>query len=240
LNHTVNAEIKALSTMLSWARRTDLVLDNPVERIDPLPEREVDLKKRRHPLTDMEIDRVLEECRKLDIGRAVPQAPMFELMLVTALRWGHIAALQPTDLHGATLIVRCEADKGGRSTEIPLSAELARSLDLPFKTPRGRPYALNIGFARRLLRELCLRAKIPLRDERGRTIDLHCLRKSSLSRYARRGVTPAALQRLANHADPRTTLRHYVELSLDELRKSLRPHWTMQKPLSQVKSLEAK
>lgn len=224
-NSTVNAEIKAFSAMFDWAIDADLASENPAKRVKPLPTREAELRKRRRALTDDEIARMLAECRCLDAKRAVPQAPMWELMLTTGLRWGQVVALRPEDLRGSTLTVRAEAEKVGASREIPLPPALAGAVRLPFLTPRGKPYGANRSFALNQLKALARSAGVALVDANGRSLDLHGLRKTAASRYARRGVKAPALQRLLGHLDPRTTLRHYVELSLEDLRKSLGPCW---------------
>jgi integrase len=61
-------------------------------------------------------------------------------------------------------------------------------------------------------------AGIEREDAHGRSLDLHALRHTAASRFARHGAPLAVTQRILGHSDPKLTARVYVHLGVEEMR----------------------
>ncbi|TAJ03419.1 MAG: hypothetical protein EPO68_17430, partial [Planctomycetota bacterium] len=55
-------------------------------------------------------------------------------------------------------------------------------------------------------------------DPDGTSVDLHALRGTAATRWARSGVPISIAQRMLGHSDVRTTMAHYVRVEVDDLR----------------------
>ncbi len=92
-----------------------------------------------------------------------------------------------------------------------------------FLTPTGQP--LRGGDTANALRSfyaLLSLASIARREEgSGCTLDIHALRTTCGSRWAREGVPPQVVQYLLGHSDIRVTMKHYVFLSTEDARAAL-------------------
>jgi len=75
---------------------------------------------------------------------------------------------------------------------------------------------------RRILRRLLVAAGIPERNEAGEKVDIHALRHTAITRFARFGVPLAQTQAIAGHSDPKLTARIYTHLELKDLRGAVR------------------
>lgn len=95
---------------------------------------------------------------------------------------------------------------------------LVRPGDRIFVFPDRAEWASYTTNARRLLRRTLDRACIERIDSAGRVPDVHALRHTSLSCIARRGMLLVVTQRIAGHASPEMTSRHYVHVDTEDLR----------------------
>jgi integrase len=58
-------------------------------------------------------------------------------------------------------------------------------------------------------------------DAQGRMLDVHALRHSAATRFARAGVPLIKAQRILGHADPKLTAAIYSHLEAEDLREAL-------------------
>jgi integrase/recombinase XerD len=243
-NTTVNMRLGALQGMLRWAVRMRLIAESPIEQVQPLPQNERTLRRRRRALSEDEIQRLIAAAEAEDrqcAVRSVPQAAFFACALSTGLRYGELRLLAwgAVDFDNAMLHVRGEHAKSGKSRAIPLRrdlllalAELARiqkrflgrevvAADRVFLAPRGGPWLACSNNANRVLLRLLEAARIPRLDEAGRKIDLHALRHSFATRLARTGASMAHTQLLMGHSDVRLTARVYLHVEAENTRGAI-------------------
>jgi integrase len=155
-NRTVNIDTGALRAMLTWALTAQVIAENPIKGLKPLPTTERHQRRVRRALSDDEIERFLAAAEADDAdcaarasaartihvhGRGgkyavrrrperVPQAPLWRAFLETAARWGELTQVTWADLdpERRALHLRATTTKNGRSRAIPLRAELVQQL----------------------------------------------------------------------------------------------------------------
>lgn len=174
----------------------------------------------------------------------IPQSPLWDTLLLTGIRWNEAVTLRWGDLDPSRslLRVRAEVAKSGKGREIPVPPDLIQALlDLHathvrvlhtqpgpwasvFLTPRG--CSLGTGASSNGLRSfyaLLRRAGIARRhDASTGSLDIHALRTTCGSRWAREGVPPQVVQYLLGHSDIRVTMKHYVFLNTEDARAALK------------------
>jgi len=155
-NRTVNVDTGALSAMLTWGVTAQLIAENPLRSLKPLPTSERHQRRVRRALSDDEIVRFLNAAAEDDAECAaraaaertinshsrgakyaarlrrerVPQATLWRALLDTGARWGELTAVTWLDLDvdRLALTLRAANTKSGRTRVIPISAELANEL----------------------------------------------------------------------------------------------------------------
>lgn len=89
---------------------------------------------------------------------------------------------------------------------------MTRPADPVFLSPEGCAQACHTVNLTRVLHRLLEAAGIDRFDAQGRRIDIHALRHSAASRFARTGVPLAVAQRILGHSDVQMTARVYTLL----------------------------
>jgi integrase len=206
---TCNVYRSRLYGICEFALKTAKVLNvNPVKEIGTLSG---DAVKVRRALSPDEANRLLAVAREHDPARAL----YYETALMTGLRWGEIAALRWADLilsDRPGIRLRAATTKAGRGDDLPLHLELARKLvevKPPFARPGDRVFK-SVPIRRTFLRD-CERAGVPIRDERGRTIDRHALRTTFVTWLLKGNVNARTAQSLARHSSIELTTRNYTD-----------------------------
>ena len=87
-----------------------------------------------------------------------------------------------------------------------------------FLSPEARPLSRATNNIMRVFDRLLEAAGIAREDEHGRKLDVHALRHTAASRFARNGAPLAVTQRILGHSDPKLTARVYVHLGVEEMR----------------------
>ena len=95
-----------------------------------------------------------------------------------------------------------------------------RASDRVFLTPDGVPMGEPTNNLRRVFLRLLRRARIPQVTAEGH-LDIHALRHTAASRWARAGVALVQAQRLLGHSDPKLTARVYTHLQVEDLRAAV-------------------
>ncbi len=171
----------------------------------------------------------------------VPQVALWRALIETGARWSELTSTTWADLdrEKLTLRLRSTTTKSGKSRVIPLRSELVEELwalrsvhqvvrqrlvqpgDRVFLAPEGAEWPKETNGARRILHRVLDRAGIEREDAAGHHLDIHALRHTCASRWARRGVSLAVAQRLLGHASVEMTARVYTHLSTEDLRGAL-------------------
>jgi integrase len=86
------------------------------------------------------------------------------------------------------------------------------------RSPDGHPLCVPTNNAMLVLNRLLAAARMERADVHGRSLDLHALRHTAASRFARHGAPLAVTQRILGHSDPKLTARVYVHLGVEEMR----------------------
>jgi integrase len=229
---TVNVHVDRLRAALNWGCDAGLIAQNPLARLKRLPDGEAHQAKRRRAMSDDEIERFLAAAQADDRANARPgrieQAPFWRFLIETACRYGEARALTwaDVDLDARVVTLRAETTKAGKSRSLPITRAMATELaelrrapaERVFRSPDGHPLCVPTNNAMRVLNRLLAAAGIEREDAHGRSLDLHALRHTAASRFARHGAPLAVTQRILGHSDPKLTARVYVHLGVEEMR----------------------
>jgi len=149
---------------------------------------------------------------------------------LTGLRRAECAGIRWCDLDlGPEPLVtaRASATKNKKREPIPFGRQLADRLEQHRRDLAKRTGRLPAGGAAvfavpknlpEQLRKDALYANVPTVDDTGRRLDFHALRATYVTLASRAGVAQQLAQRLARHADPKLTAKHYEKLGLADLR----------------------
>ena len=91
--------------------------------------------------------------------------------------------------------------------------------DVVFLSPDGVAWGRPTNNFARILYRVFESAGIPRLDVAGRSIDVHSLRTTCGTRFARANVGLAITQRILGHSTPAVTAKHYTILEVDDLRR---------------------
>lgn len=226
-HRTANSYVKALSTCAEWARANGLLPSNPIDGIRSLPERERDLRKLRRAMSDLEIRMFLLASARLDRWRRHPMTPLFRTLIETGLRWHECVSLTGACIGDDVIVLPAALAKSGRSRVMPIRHGLCLELrrmavngSKIFKAPRGGDWAGNEGSALRIFYDTLIEAGIPRFDVHGRSLDIHALRYTCVSRMVRANVSEPIIQDYVGHANRMMTKR-YTHLTADDARREL-------------------
>lgn len=171
-------------------------------------------------------------------GVRIPQAPLWRFLIENACRYGEARTMTwaDVDLERRVVTLRAETTKARKARSLPITRtmadEMARLLELRqratqhavdvaepvFVTAEGKPHCKPTNNVIRVFDRLLEAAGIAREDAHGRKLDVHALRHTAGSRYARRGVSMAVTQRIFGHSDPKLTARVYTHLGVEEMR----------------------
>lgn len=178
-----------------------------------------DQRRVRRALTDDECARLLAVADSRGASRSL----WYRLALEVGLRRGELCRLRWADVDLDARVLTVRGSKAKRADVVPLlgdTAERLAELREPDDRPDCRVFPFPVSDGER--RADFADARIAERDGRGRVADLHSLRTTLGTRLARRGVAPQVAQRIMRHRSYSTTLRHYTDLQLDDMRRALR------------------
>ena len=180
---------------------------------------QTEFRKRRRPLTDDEVNRLLAATENGPRRRKVDgheRALIYRLALQSGLRAGEIRSLTVVAFNFtvAPAIVHIEAcnAKGKKSDDLILIPETARAIQahLAGKGPQDRAFRMPVPQnVTKMLKGDLEAAEIPYTDASGRDADFHALRHTFITNLARAGVHPVVAQKLARHSDIQLTMRFY-------------------------------
>jgi len=155
------------------------------------------------------------------------------------------------------IVLHAADDKSRRGALIPLRVDLAddlrqwlvesaealrehsdcRTVALPPETPLFNvPHALG-----RIIDRDLKAARIPKRDQRGRTVDVHALRHTFATHLSKGGVPLRTAQAAMRHSDPKLTAIVYTDPALLDVRAALDalPRLPLERPEEEKKAVAA-
>lgn len=237
---TINMDVGALSTMLSWGVAHRLIGSNPIAQLKPLPH---DIPKQGRPLSHSEVEFVL--------AAASPHYhAIWYALFHTGMRCEELVNLVFTDIDWdqRELIVRSGNAKSRRTRRIPIADGLWPILQHQKKTSqlrrpgsrggtkstkgiakrfsRDHVFVTNANSrlsSRNLYREFmatCDRAGIETKtfDSKGRLVehvDLHSTRRTFATELILSGADPKTVQELLGHRALDMTMRIYAQIKGD-------------------------
>jgi integrase len=226
---TCNAYLRSAKGFGNWVA-DQLGTASPFRKVRPMNE-QVDRRRSKRILTDDEFGKVVaaaESCPpKHNAHVSGPdRAMLYRVAAGTGFRAGDLASLTPLcfalDATPPTVTVDPKYTKGRREEPIPLPAWLVERLR-PWLA--GRPPTDRLwpgGWAKEKRQQKWLardvkRAGVAERDERGRTVTFHSLKRRYVTSLIRAGAKVHEVRRLARHKDARTTLDYYTDETLADL-----------------------
>jgi integrase len=205
---TIMREIGLLKAMFNAAIREGLMTQNPWAGIKGL---------RTEPRT-----RVLGSREQVALMEALN--PEYQRLVVTALGTGlreaELLGLRPRDIDRAAgqVFVRAGTAKGGRPRTVPLLPAVEEALDEQVRHrscgPDDRLWRQSGSAVWKCLRAAAKRAKLE-------PLCVHDLRRTFGTRCAVSGMPLPQLQKIMGHASPEVTMRHYVQVGENDLRRAL-------------------
>lgn len=145
---------------------------------------------------------------------------MYEVLLITALRWSELRAVTVGDcvLEGDAPHIRLKASstKSKKADTVPLTRTLADSLKAWIRQTsrigKARLFDMPDKGTHVFHRDRAA-AKIPRETDEG-VLDIHALRHTAATRLARNGVPLATTQRIMRHSTPTLTAAVYTHLGI--------------------------
>jgi integrase len=200
--------LKACHSFYGWAFAREEIVPNPVRAL-PVPKR----KYGRPPaLTDHDLVTVLGAAR---IYRDPRLAPTLELMYATGSRIGSIVALTASDIDFERAWIEFKVTKNDDPYGVPMNERakvaLRELLSLSEYRPRHsctprRPTLIGVGRSR------VMQWIQDIEDVTGIKVHSHLFRHTLLTELAHDPTVPIAVTaKLANHKDPRTTMRYVAD-----------------------------
>ena len=242
---TINMEVSALSTMLSWGVEHNRIGSNPLANFEPLPD---DSAKEGRALSPNEVSRLLEA--------ATPHyKTIWYAFLVTGMRRDEVVNLLFSDIdwESRELVVRGGTAKNHTARRVPIDDELYDTLkgqlakakdrqpgrrggtaattritarlsrDHVFVTAQNTPLGGNVY---REFMRTCARAKIETEtlDAGGKVVehvDLHSLRRTFATNAIENGADPKTVQELMGHKTLAMTMKIYTKVRPQTKRQAI-------------------
>lgn len=178
---------------------------------------------RERVLSDEEATAILEAAKS---KRAPWLAPVFQVLMQTAMRRGELVAVRVSDVQISTSTIRLHDSKNGDARDVPLCPTavkavgklllLAHAREDKRLVPADDPHSLTRAFQRVLERARVGKPEGFLADVR-----LHDLRHTAATKWASTGaLTVFELQRITGHRDVRS-LNRYVNIAPADVAKKL-------------------
>lgn len=226
---TLNAYLRTAKGFSKWAA-AKLGVPSPLRGVPPWNE-QVDRRRSKRILTDAELAALIaaaEACPPR--GRAdfpgKDRAMLYRVAAYTGLRASELAAMTPgwvaLDAPTPVVTVPAEFAKGRREEPVPLPAHLVAALRpwLAGRPADARLWPGRWAAERRQVRWVARdvkRAGIAAKDDRGRGVTFHGLKRRYVVGLIRADGKVDEVRRLARHKDVRTTLNYYTDQNMPDL-----------------------
>ena len=223
-HQTVNHYRAALRAFLRWARDRNRIRDNPLVGVESLNVEE-DPRHVRRALTDAELRRLIHSAEFGPIRFEMPgalRAMAYRVAASTGFRVEELRSLAPESFRldgpDPSIFLGASSTKNRKPADQPIPHALAFELRNWMRgKPRGQSvFPLHHETAKAIRGDLAA-AGIPYETDDG-VADFHALRAYFISALVRSGASIAEVRKLARHAKPETTLKHYAKVAAHDLR----------------------
>ena len=207
---TLNDLLAAMSSLLNWMERQQLILSNPLKHVERVKDRKP--REFRRALLPSDAQRLLSVAPK-------HRATVYLTILYTGLRSAEMKGLkwQNFDFESTPPCVRVPSSisKNCKSSVHGLRPELVEAL-INFRPKYAKPS--DYVFRGKVPRVPTFKhdleaAGIPFEDETGRRLDIHALRKSFGTMLAVSGAPLRVGMELMRHSESRLTEKVYTDAS---------------------------
>jgi integrase len=223
---TINSYIGRLNYFCRWAVKNEYLAKNPIADISKLNE-EVDRRKKRRSLLPEELVRLFETARHPVRHRPDDVELIYRLLAGTGLRSKELSLAIPSQFNFKQGSFRVEASqtKNKRADVLPIRQDLLcrlkeyiaqRNIAPSERIFKYQPYMLLRWFKSDLKA-----AGIERVSPDGRSLDVHCLRRTFGTLLARAGVPLTTTQRLMRHSNPELTAKIYIDVEPTDMVKAL-------------------
>ena len=208
---TLNEYLGSISSLLNWMEKHGRIARNPLEHVQKVQARGVQVRPRR-AFTDDEMQRLLDVAK---VRKVVYLAAVH-----TGLRRGELAALELPDLRldvdKPFINVRASTTKNHQQAIIALHPELVAELrthitNLPAR--ETRVFFAVMPTMEQFKADLTA-AGIPFLNASGYRADFHSLRHTLSTNLARAGTAPRVAMEIMRHSDIRLTAKTYTDAGL--------------------------
>jgi len=215
---TLNDLLGAMTSLLNWMERQQLILSNPLKHVE-----------RVHDRSPREFRRALypEDAQRLLTVAPPHRATVYLMILYTGLRKCELMGLKwehfDFEANPPSVRVPASISKNGKTSTHGLRPELVSALK-SFRPVNAMPFEWAFrGIVPRVptFKKDLAAAKIPFEDEKGRRMDLHSLRKSFGTMLAVSGVSLRVGMELMRHSESRLTEKVYTDASHLPLQSAL-------------------
>ena len=207
---TLNDLLAAMSSLLHWMERQQLILTNPLKHVERVHDRTP--REFRRALTPIEAQRLLEVS-------PMHRATVYLMILYTGLRSCELKGLKWEDFDfGAeppSVRVPSSISKNRKTSVHGLRPELVEALKR-YRPENAMPFEWAFrGTVPRVptFKRDLKAAQIPFEDENGRRLDIHALRKSFGTMLAVSGASLRTGMELMRHSESRLTEKVYTDAS---------------------------
>ncbi len=250
---TLNGYRRAVRGFSRWLHREGRISEDALLGLSGFNAK-LDRRRKRRVLTDEELGKLLAEAER---GPAVQgmtgrdRAVLYQLALRSGLRLSEIRSLRSEsfDLDVKPPVVRVQAAYTKNRKEVAqalpaslvaiLRPWLAEKLQERFKVGPARWRGLfPVSRGAEMIRHDLAAAEIPYKNASG-FFDFHAQRGTYGTRLSRVGTNPAVLKDLIRHADIKTTMDHYVRMSLMDHQAALESVPEIPAPAARREALRA-
>ncbi len=215
---TINEYLNSLNVFCNWMARNGRMTENPFRQVARLQTAGQERYVRR-ALTEDETRRLLAAAGERRTAYVLALRTGLRRAELDALTWGDVDIDSPSP----TLTVRAETAKNRRRVTLAMHPDVAAELMavrpakcsptdpiLPGRVPRMAVFKVDLATA-----------GIPYKDEQGRVVDFHSLRKTLCTDLGRAGVNPWQAMRIMRHSDIQLTVKTYTDAGQLPLRDAL-------------------
>ncbi len=226
---TINSYIDRLRVFCRWAVDEKRMREDPTEKIKDQNEA-VDKRKDRIALTAEEVQKLLEIAktrhrRSSGILSGDEVEMIYRTALGTGLRSSELAALLVHQIEPAKqrIVLRAATTKNKKAAFQPISEELAELLAawIKDKQPGDRVFSHDKYSLLSSFKRDCKAAGIERKRADGRSVDVHCLRRTFGTMLARAGVPLTTVQKLMRHSTPELTAKLYIDVEEIDLQEAV-------------------
>ena len=226
-NQTVNHYKAAVRAFLIWCKDRSRIRDNPMMGVGSLNVDE-DQTHPRRALSDDELRRLIQSAEigpiRYEMSGSL-RAIAYRVAATTGLRAEELRTLNPEsfrlDTDDPSISLRASSTKNRKSADQPVPHSLVRDLRewIRDKPPGESVFPLHHETAKAIRADLEA-VGIPYETDEG-VADFHALRVYYVSALVRSGASIAEVRKLARHAKPETTLKHYAKVAAHDTRRAV-------------------